>query len=112
MENILINVRNLKKTYFDFNNIASVTALAGIELSIYEKEFFSLVGPSGCGKSTLLYILAGLLKPTDGELIFDNEPIRGPSSDRGMVFQEWALLPWKTVCENIELGLKLKKEIY
>ena len=109
MDKTVLKIVNLKKTYFDFNHVASVTALEKVNLEIYENEFFSLVGPSGCGKSTLLYILAGLLKQTDGEIFFDHAPIHGPSAERGMVFQEWALLPWKTVYENIELGLKLRR---
>lgn len=109
MKKILIEIRNLKKIYFDFNNVESVIALNGVNLTIFENEFFSLVGPSGCGKSTLLYILAGLLKPTAGEIFIDGHLILGPSAERGMVFQEWALLPWKSVKGNIELGLRFKK---
>lgn len=109
MGKVLIEIRGLRKKYFDFNNIELVTALGGVKLSIFENEFFALVGPSGCGKSTLLYILAGLLKPTQGEILIDGQPIEGPSVQRGMVFQEWALLPWKSVRGNIELGLKYKK---
>ena len=68
----------------------------------------SLVGPSGCGKSTFLNILLGLLKPDSGELSLNGKQINGPGQERAMVFQEFGLLPWRTVLANVELGLELK----
>jgi NitT/TauT family transport system ATP-binding protein len=82
-----------------------VVALNGIDLEIRQDEFVSIVGPSGCGKSTLLYLLGGFLKASDGEILVDAKPVRGPGPDRGVVFQHFALFPWKTVLGNVEYGL-------
>src|SRR5438477_6311936 len=67
-----------------------------------------MVGPSGCGKSTLLDAVAGFLKPTEGDVTVDGETVDGPSAERGMVFQQYSLFPWKTVKGNVEFGLKMK----
>lgn len=85
-----------------------VTALDGVSFSVEEGEFVSIVGPSGCGKSTLLHIIAGFIPPTSGEVLIDGKPVRGPGPDRGIVFQEYALFPWRTVEGNIRYGLEEK----
>jgi NitT/TauT family transport system ATP-binding protein len=84
----------------------SVLALDNINLEVQTGEFVMLVGPSGCGKSTLLNIIAGLDKPTAGEVREDGRRIVKPGRDRGVVFQEGALFPWLTVRKNVEFGLK------
>lgn len=84
------------------------TALQNINLEIQEGEFMAIVGPSGCGKSTLLDLLGGLSKPSSGQILLDGQPISGPGLDRGIVFQQYALFPWKTAQENIEFGLEAK----
>ena len=84
------------------------TAIQNIDFSVKEGEFISLVGPSGCGKSTLLDLLAGLTHPTKGRILIDGREITGPGLDRGIVFQQYALLPWKTARGNIEFGLEAK----
>jgi len=84
-----------------------VEAVRDISLHVEPGEFVSILGPSGCGKSTLLNALAGFLKPTDGSVSVDGEPISGPGADRGMIFQNYSLFPWKTVVENVEFGLKM-----
>lgn len=84
-----------------------VLALDKVSLDIAPGEFVSLVGPSGCGKSTLLYIAGGFETPSSGTVMLDGRPIDGPGADRGMVFQDYALFPWKTVAENIMFGLEL-----
>lgn len=84
------------------------TALSNINLDIKNGEFFTIVGPSGRGKSTLLDLLAGLSEPTSGELLIDNQPVRGTGLNRGIVFQQYALFPWKTALGNIEFGLEAK----
>ncbi len=77
-------------------------------LRLTEGEFVTILGPSGCGKSSLLRIVAGLEYQSSGNVVFDGTPIEGPSWRRGMVFQEYALPPWKTVTQNVELGLKFR----
>ncbi|MDI6859985.1 MAG: ATP-binding cassette domain-containing protein [Methanocellales archaeon] len=71
-------------------------------------EFLCVIGPSGCGKTTLLRIIAGLMSPTDGDVILDSKKIQGPGRDRGFVFQEYVLFPWRSVEKNIEFGLELR----
>ena len=83
--------------------------LEDINLKIKTGEFICVLGKSGCGKSTMLNLLAGYLKPDKGRIIVDEVDVKGPSAQRGVVFQQHALFPWYTVKENIEFGLKLKK---
>jgi len=90
----------LRQTSQDF------VALANIDLDIAPNTFVSIIGPSGCGKSTLLNIIAGLLKPSTGTIILGDRPITGPGPDRGVVFQNYALMPWMTVAENIRFALE------
>ncbi|WP_046779706.1 ABC transporter ATP-binding protein [Streptomyces yangpuensis] len=90
----------VRKTFGDF------TALDGIDLEIRSGEFLVVVGPSGCGKSTLLDLLGGLSTPTSGRILLDGKPVTGPGLDRGIVFQQYALLPWRTALGNVEFGLE------
>ncbi|WP_141502526.1 ABC transporter ATP-binding protein [Paenibacillus luteus] len=83
-------------------------SLQNINLTIQDGEFLSILGPSGCGKSTLLEILAGLQLPTLGEVSFDGRKLKGPGIERGVVFQDPSLYPWRTVFKNVELGLELR----
>lgn len=85
-----------------------VVALDGIDLEAGPGEFVSIVGPSGSGKSTFLYIVGGFVEPTEGRVLVGGEQIRRPSPDRGIVFQEFVLFPWKTVLGNITFGLAKK----
>src|SRR5262245_6637473 len=80
-----------------------------IDLSIRGGEFVTLVGPSGCGKTTLLKALAGFIKPSEGSILCDGTPVRGPGRERGVVFQELAILPWRTVRRNIGHGLEIAR---
>jgi NitT/TauT family transport system ATP-binding protein len=86
----------------------AVTALDGIDLRVRAGEFLVIVGPSGCGKSTLLDLLGGLATPTAGRILVDGREITGPGLDRGVVFQQYALLPWRTAQGNVEFGLEAK----
>jgi NitT/TauT family transport system ATP-binding protein len=83
-------------------------AVSDASIGVEPGEFVCIIGPSGCGKSTLLNAVAGFLKPTRGTVEVDGEPVAGPGADRGMVFQQYSLFPWKTVRENVEFGLKMK----
>jgi NitT/TauT family transport system ATP-binding protein len=87
---------------------ASVTALNGISFDVRAGEFVVVVGPSGCGKSTLLDLVGGLSAATSGRILVDGRPVTGPGLDRGVVFQQYALLPWRTALGNIEFGLEAK----
>ncbi|OFX28293.1 MAG: sulfonate ABC transporter ATP-binding protein [Armatimonadetes bacterium RBG_16_67_12] len=86
----------------------TVAAVEKLSLGVRDEEFVSIVGPSGCGKSTLLRIIAGLIRPSAGEVFVDARPVEGPGADRGMVFQSYTLFPWLTVQGNVEFGLKLR----
>ena len=83
-----------------------VLALAEVSLDVREREFVALLGPSGCGKSTLLYLIGGFLPTETGRILIDGKPVAGPGPDRGIVFQHFALFPWKTVRANIRYGLE------
>ena len=83
-----------------------VLALENVSLDVREREFLSLLGPSGCGKSTLLYLIGGFLPIETGKILVDGRPIAGPGPDRGIVFQNFALFPWKTVRKNVLYGLE------
>jgi len=88
----------------------SMTVLEDISVQIFPREFVCLVGSSGCGKSTLLNIVAGLVKPSAGNISVDGQSVTGrPGSDRGMVFQGYTLYPWRTVAQNVAFGLQLQK---
>ena len=86
----------------------SVEAVRGVSLHVQPGEFVSLIGPSGCGKSTILNAVAGFSDIDAGELLLDGAPIKGPGSDRGVVFQQYSLFPWMTVRKNVEFGLRMK----
>ena len=97
-----ISVREVCKRFSDPDK----TVLENVSLDIADGEFLCLLGPSGCGKSTLLNIIAGLDKPTSGEVLENGIPVTGPGPERAMIFQEHALFPWLTVIENVEFGIK------
>jgi len=81
-----------------------VTALSQVNLELAENSFTCLLGPSGCGKSTLLGMIAGFVQPTAGRVLVDGTQVSGASADRGVVFQEYALFPWRTAIGNVEFG--------
>ncbi len=100
----MISIERLIKT-FETARSASHRALGELSLDIAEGEFVSILGPSGCGKSTLLYIVGGFVPPSAGAVRVKGKVVTGPGPDRGPVFQEFALFPWKTVLGNVMYGL-------
>jgi len=107
MTDAIVALRNLHVTFP--NNNGGLAALDNVSFSISSQEFVCLLGPSGSGKSTLLRVLAGLLKPTAGEVLFEGEPLTGPRRGVGLVFQDANLMPWRNVVENIALPLELQR---
>lgn len=103
-----IEIRDLKVSYVDAASGRHHLALQDMTLDIRHREFLAVVGPSGCGKSTLLSTIAGFIFPQSGLLQINGRPIIGPGRDRGVVFQDYALLPWKKVVDNVALGLKFR----
>jgi NitT/TauT family transport system ATP-binding protein len=103
-----LELKNLCKTYTDSSGAETVEALSIINLTVQAGEFLCIIGPSGCGKTTMLRIIAGLERPTSGNIFINGEQLAEPWSRVGFVFQEYALFPWRTVSENVEFGLELK----
>lgn len=101
-----ISIRDVSKR---FRTLAGdhVTALDGVSLDVREQEFVTIVGPSGCGKSTLLKVIAGLLPPSTGDVMFRGRPLLKPSSDIGLVFQSPVLMPWRRVIENVLFPIEM-----
>jgi len=100
-----VEFKSITKTFGGANR---VTAIDSVSFAISAGEAITIIGPSGCGKSTLLNIVAGLTAPDSGEVLVGGRVVTGPSAERGMVFQQYANLPWKTVRDNVELGLKIR----
>jgi NitT/TauT family transport system ATP-binding protein len=95
---------HVTKVYIATRGGQTAVAVQDFTLEVQENSFQCLLGPSGCGKSTLLNMAAGFISPTSGSILVDGRPISGAGADRGVVFQEYALFPWYTVLENVELG--------
>ena len=101
-------LKNLSKTYFDPYAGAHVTAVHDVSLEVAQGEFVSIVGPSGCGKTTILNMIAGFIPVSGGEILLDGRAVDGPGPERGVVFQSFALFPWKTVLDNVAFGPKIR----
>ncbi|MCL4436796.1 MAG: ABC transporter ATP-binding protein [Thaumarchaeota archaeon] len=95
-----------KVTRNNGDTVNELLALGGVNLCVENGEFLAILGPSGCGKSTFLDIVGGLSKPTEGSILIDGKPLKGPGLDRGIVFQQYALFPWRTALGNVEFGLE------
>jgi ABC-type nitrate/sulfonate/bicarbonate transport system ATPase subunit len=104
----VIEFRGCAKVYPARDGQPAVAALAGVDLTVRDREIVCLIGPSGCGKTTLLRIVAGLVRCSAGEVRIDGQPVTGPGQDRAMVFQHFALLPWADVLTNVAFGLELR----
>src|SRR6266508_3115131 len=100
-----LEVRGLRKAFRSRGK--ATTALEEINLTVEPGELVCIVGASGSGKSTLLSVIAGLLEPTTGSVMLDGEPVEGPGPDRGLVFQNYSLYPWRSVAGNIAFGLEI-----
>jgi NitT/TauT family transport system ATP-binding protein len=105
----MIIFEEVSKTYQRAQGGGEVHALDHISASIKPGEFVAVVGPSGCGKSTLLYMLGGFVPMSAGRIVVNGAPVTGPGPDRGPVFQEFALFPWRTALQNILFGLREQK---
>jgi len=104
----ILDVKGISKSYNGDNG--SVRALSQVDISLNNRETLAVLGPTGCGKSTLLLHLAGLLTPTEGKVFFKDSILEKPHRDIALVLQEYGLFPWKNVLDNVELGLKIRKE--
>ena len=104
-----LTITDIHHSYF--TRSSAVTALSNISLQIEEGEFIAFLGPSGCGKTTLLSIIAGLLKPTEGTVMLEERPVSSVKNEIGYMLQQDYLFPWKTIEENILIGLKLTKKL-
>ncbi|WP_271899155.1 ABC transporter ATP-binding protein [Candidatus Phyllobacterium onerii] len=103
-----ISLIAITKQYITPRTGQTTLAVSDVSLNIQQGEFLCIVGPSGCGKSTILSMIAGLTKPSSGTISMDGNAIHGPGRERGVVFQDYALFPWKTVRENIEFGPRFR----
>ena len=104
--NLIVKIDNVRKVYNTRNG--EMVALNGVDLDIYENEFICVVGPSGCGKSTLLNIIAGLHEATSGAVYCKGKKVTGTGTERGVVFQQYALFPWLTVKKNVRFALEMR----
>lgn len=104
----VLQMKNIYKAYYNERKDTARVVLKDISLDVEENEFVCILGPSGCGKTTLLNLLAGFEKPLSGDLLYRGNPIKGPSSERAVVFQEYSLLPWLSVKKNVEFSINKK----
>ncbi|MEE8432008.1 MAG: ABC transporter ATP-binding protein [Candidatus Desulfatibia sp.] len=105
VEDAILEIRNIYKVFMKEGS--EFLALEDINLKVAEGELMCILGPTGCGKSVTLQIASGLMEQTSGSIILDGVEEHGPGPHKGMVFQEYALLPWRNVRENVELGLEI-----
>ncbi|HEX7230730.1 MAG TPA: ABC transporter ATP-binding protein [Candidatus Binatia bacterium] len=107
----LVQIQGVSKSFHKTvkENTTEIKALSDVSLSIRENEFVSIIGPSGCGKTTLLKMIDGLIPYDSGTIVIDGTPVTGPGPDRAVVFQSFALLPWRSVLANVEFSLELRQ---
>jgi NitT/TauT family transport system ATP-binding protein len=108
---LALEARDVTVAYQRSRERDTLVALEGLNLEVEAGEFLIMVGPSGCGKSTFLNVAAGLMAPASGEMLVEGNPVRGPGAERAVVFQDYALMPWRTVVGNIRFGLEMQRRI-
>ncbi|MQA85272.1 MAG: ATP-binding cassette domain-containing protein [Streptosporangiales bacterium] len=106
-----IEARGVTVAYERARHKDTLVALQDFDLEIRSGEFVTVVGPSGCGKSTFLNVVAGLVPPARGEVFVEGKPVRGPGPERSVVFQDYALMPWRTVEGNVRFGLEMQRRV-
>ncbi len=106
-----IQLDKVRKRFQDPEGRHEVEAIHEVSVEVNPGQFVVLFGPSGCGKSTLLNIIAGFEQPTEGQVLLDGTPVPGPGPDRGFVFQEFVMYPWRTVLGNVTIGLDVQKKL-
>lgn len=106
-----IQARGVTVEYHRARQKDDLVALQDFDLEIGAGEFLAVVGPSGCGKSTFLNVVAGLVPPARGEVLVEGTPVRGPGVERAVVFQDYALMPWRTVEGNVRFGLEMQRRV-
>jgi NitT/TauT family transport system ATP-binding protein len=108
---LAVEARGVSVEYERTRDKSTLIALEDFDLEVREGEFLAVVGPSGCGKSTFLNVVAGLVPPAAGEINVYGKPVIGPGPDRAVVFQDYALMPWRTVESNVRFGLEMQGRI-
>ena len=111
MQSLAVQARNVRVEYERTREKSTLVALEDFTLDVAEGEFVAIVGPSGCGKSTFLNVVAGLTFPVHGEVVVHGKPVTGPGPDRAVVFQDYALMPWRTVEANVRFGLEMQRRV-
>ena len=107
----LISIRDLTVRYGGGKGRADVVALQDVDLDVYPGEFLTVLGPSGCGKTTMMNTVAGIVPATEGTVTVDGRPVTGPGPDRAVVFQDYALMPWRTVAANVRFGMEMQPSL-
>ncbi|MCE0509677.1 MULTISPECIES: ABC transporter ATP-binding protein [Microbacterium] len=105
----LISVTGLSVSYDVARTGKKLIAIENVDLDVFEGEFITVLGPSGCGKTTFMNVIAGLVAPSTGSVLVDGQQVEGPGPDRAVVFQDYALLPWRSVFDNVKFGLEMQK---
>ena len=105
-----IVAQHLTVCYRKLREKTELIALRDINLEINKGEFVTIVGASGCGKTTFINVVAGIVKPAEGRVLIDGEPVVAPGADRAMVFQDYALMPWRSVAANVRFGMEFREK--
>ncbi len=110
-QTLAVEARGVAVTYDRLREKDTLIALRDFSIELAQGEFLAVVGPSGCGKSTFLNVVAGLMPPSDGTIEVLGTPVTGPGTDRAVVFQDYALMPWRTTEQNVRFGLEMQKRV-